>query len=230
MERHPTELAMLRGARLVTATETEEGRRWAESRIKTLTGGDRVRARFMRQDFFEFEPQFKLAIAGNHKPGLRSVDQAIRRRFNLLPFVVEITEAQRDKELTAKLEAEWPGILAQMIAGCLEWQRIGLTPPAAVTDATEEYLQAEDAVGKWLQERLLGGRLVKKIDGWASFSSLHLDWRQWAEEYGEKVNSGKWFSARLEAMNFSSQRGSGGVAGFCGLAWAPDPIDDDDVV
>ncbi len=85
-ERHPTDLAMLRGARLVTAMETEEGRRWAESRIKTLTGGDRISARFMRQDFFEYDPQFTLIIAGNHKPSLRSVDEAIRRRFHLIPF------------------------------------------------------------------------------------------------------------------------------------------------
>ena len=90
VDRHPTDLAMLRGARLVTATETEEGRQWAESRIKTLTGGDRVSARFMRQDFFEFTPQFKLFIAGNHRPGLRSVDEAIRRRFHLVPFAVTI--------------------------------------------------------------------------------------------------------------------------------------------
>lgn len=85
-ERHPTDLAGLRGARLVTAVETEEGRRWAESKIKALTGGDKISARFMRQDFFEFTPQFKLLIAGNHKPGLRSVDEAIRRRFYLIPF------------------------------------------------------------------------------------------------------------------------------------------------
>ncbi len=90
VDRHPTDLAMLRGARLVTATETEEGRRWAESRIKTLTGGDPVSARFMRQDFFEYTPAFKLVIAGNHKPGLRSVDEAIRRRFHLIPFGVTI--------------------------------------------------------------------------------------------------------------------------------------------
>ena len=89
-DRHPTDLAMLRGARLVTAQETEEGRRWAESRIKALTGGDPITARFMRQDFFTFLPAFKLFIAGNHKPGLRAVDEAIRRRLNLIPFTVTI--------------------------------------------------------------------------------------------------------------------------------------------
>jgi putative DNA primase/helicase len=108
-DRHPTDLAGLRGARLVTAVETEEGRHWAESKIKTLTGGDKISARFMRQDFFEYVPQFKLVIAGNHKPGLRSVDEAIRRRFNLIPFTVTIPPEKRDRELGQKLKAEWPG-------------------------------------------------------------------------------------------------------------------------
>jgi putative DNA primase/helicase len=131
-ERHPTDLAGLRGARLVTSIETEEGRRWAESRIKSLTGGDPVAARFMRQDFFEYVPQFKLVIAGNHKPGLRAVDEAIRRRFHLIPFTVTIPLEERDQELTDKLKGEWPGILAWMVKGCLEWQRQGLRPPEAV--------------------------------------------------------------------------------------------------
>ena len=97
-DRHPTELAMLRGARIVAAQETEEGRRWAESRIKALTGGDPITARFMRQDFFTYTPQFKLLIAGNHKPGLRNIDEAIRRRFHLLPFTVRIPpEAARSE-------------------------------------------------------------------------------------------------------------------------------------
>jgi putative DNA primase/helicase len=85
--------------RLVTSVETEEGRRWAESKIKSLTGGDRIAARFMRQDFFEFTPIFKLVVAGNHKPGLRSVDEAIRRRFHLVPFTVTIPVEERDETL-----------------------------------------------------------------------------------------------------------------------------------
>ena len=115
-DRHPTDLAGLRGARLVSAVETEEGRRWAESRIKTLTGGDAVSARFMRQDFFEYQPQLKLFIAGNHKPSLRSVDEAIRRRFHLIPFAVTIGAEDVDAELPEKLEAEAPGILKRLVA------------------------------------------------------------------------------------------------------------------
>ncbi|MFL5150930.1 MAG: phage/plasmid primase, P4 family, partial [Microvirga sp.] len=119
VDRHPTELASLRGARLVSANETERGRQWAESRIKTLTGGDRISARLMRQDFFEFQPQLKLFIFGNHKPSLASVDEAIQRRFHLVPFTVTIPPGERDLDLTEKLKAEWPGILAWMIEGCL---------------------------------------------------------------------------------------------------------------
>jgi putative DNA primase/helicase len=138
-DRHPTELAGLQGARVVTANETEEGRGWAEARIKSLTGGDPVAARYMRQDFFEYTPQFKLLIAGNHKPALRSVDEAIRRRFNLIPFTVTIPPEDRDGTLTERLKSEWPGILAWMVQGCLQWQREGLNPPQTVRDATAEF-------------------------------------------------------------------------------------------
>ena len=141
-ERHPTDLAALRGARAVTAVETEEGRRWAESKIKSLTGGDRIAARFMRQDFFEFNPTFKLIIAGNHMPSLRSVDEAIRRRFHLIPFTITVPPDERDEKLGEKLKAEWPGILAWMIEGCLEWQRSGLAPPESVLSATASYLRS----------------------------------------------------------------------------------------
>ena len=107
-ERHPTDLAGLVGARLVTVSETEKGRRWAESRIKQLTGGDMVSARFMRQDFFDYMPQFKLIVSGNHKPTLSTVDEAMRRRFNLLPFLVTIPAENRDPDLPDKLKEEWP--------------------------------------------------------------------------------------------------------------------------
>jgi putative DNA primase/helicase len=102
-DRHPTDLAMLRRARLVTAQETEQGRRWAEAKIKALTGGDPISARFMRQDFFTFKPQFKLFIAGNHRPGLSDLDEALRRRMHLVPFNVTIPEEHRDPELPEKL-------------------------------------------------------------------------------------------------------------------------------
>ena len=125
-EHHPTDLAGLQGARLVTATETEDGQRFAESKLKALTGGDKISARFMRQDFFEFVPQFKLAVSSNYRPGLRTVDEAMRRRMNLIPFNVTIPPVKRDPKLSEKLRAESGGVLQWAVSGCLAWQREGL--------------------------------------------------------------------------------------------------------
>ncbi|MGQ7793755.1 phage/plasmid primase, P4 family [Faunimonas sp. B44] len=216
-DRHPTDLAGLRGARLVTAVETEEGRRWAESRIKTLTGGDPISARFMRQDFFEYVPQFKLAIAGNHKPGLRSVDEAIRRRFHLIPFAVTIPPAERDTDLTEKLKAEWPGILAWMVEGCREWQASGLRPPKAVTDATAAYLEAEDAVAAWLDEAC-----ERDPSATALSSTAFASWKLWAAAAGEHVGSQKKFIAALENRGFHRRHTMHG-SGLDGLKIKPRP-------
>ena len=125
VDRHPTEIAKLRGARLVIAQETQKGRRWDKAKIKNLTGGDKLTARFMRGDFFDFSPTHKLMIMGNHVPRLRSVDEALRRRFLLVRFTVCIPPAERDPQLADKLKAEWPAILRWMIDGCVEWWRDG---------------------------------------------------------------------------------------------------------
>jgi putative DNA primase/helicase len=192
-ERHPTDLAGLRGARLVTVNETEEGRRWAEAKIKMLTGGDMVSARFMRQDFFDYVPQFKLMIAGNHKPSLRTVDEAIRRRFSLIPFTVTIPPEERDTELSEKLKAERPAILQWMIEGCLAWQKQGLAPPETVTAATEAYLEAQDTFSDWIDE-------CCELDpnAWERSTTLFACWKAWAEQSGQYVGDAKMFRARLE--------------------------------
>jgi putative DNA primase/helicase len=192
-ERHPTDLAGLRGARLVTVNETEEGRRWAEAKIKMLTGGDLVSARFMRQDFFDYIPQFKLMIAGNHKPSLRTVDEAIRRRFNLIPFTVTIPPEQRDTQLGEKLRAEQPAILQWMIDGCLAWQKQGLAPPEAVTVATEAYLEAQDTFSDWFEECC-----ARDANAWERAMTLFASWKGWAERSGQYVGDAKMFRARLE--------------------------------
>jgi putative DNA primase/helicase len=203
-DRHPTDLAGLRGARLVTAQETEEGRRWAESKIKALTGGDPVTARFMRQDFFTFNPQFKLVIAGNHKPGLRNVDEAIRRRFHLIPFTVTIPAGERDLQLPEKLKAEWPGILKWAVEGCLEWLQIGLAPPAAVRDATAEYLQDEDAFSLWLDECC-----VRRRGAFETAAELFASWKTYADRTGEYAGSQKRFSENMQTRGFNKSRRSG---------------------
>jgi putative DNA primase/helicase len=211
-DRHPTDIAMLRGARLVTAVETEEGRRWAEAKIKSLTGGDRISARFMRQDFFEYTPQFKLLIAGNHKPSLRTVDEAIRRRFNLIPFTVTIPLEERDDQLTERLKAEWPGILAWMIDGCGDWQERGLAPPQCVTGATDAYLAAQDAIGAWIEEKCRC-----HPDLWGGRSALWESWVKWATANGEFVGTRSRLIDALEDRGFEPTRIHGGQRGFRGL-------------
>jgi putative DNA primase/helicase len=213
-ERHPTELAALRGARLVTAAETEEGRRWAEARIKEMTGGDKITARFMRQDFFSYTPAFKLLFSGNHMPALRTVNKAITRRFNRIPFAVTIPDDKVDPHLADKLKAEGRGILAWMIEGCREWQRIGLSPPKAVTEATESYLQSEDILGAWLEE-------CCELDpnAWASATDLFESWKRWAANREEWVGSVKTLSQRLEDRGGFTRRRSPDLTkrGFAGL-------------
>ena len=140
-----------------------------------------ISARLMRQDFFTFTPAFKLVIAGNHKPRVGRVDEAIRRRFNLVPFNVTIPPAQRDLLLPEKLRAEWPGILQWAIDGCLIWQQFdGLEPPAAVRDATEEYLASQDLIAQWRDECCVSGAGLS-----APRTALFASWKSWAEAAGE---------------------------------------------
>jgi putative DNA primase/helicase len=209
-EQHPTELASLRGPRFVTAIETAEGRRWNEAKLKALTGGDPISARFMRGDFFEFRPQFKLLIAGNHRPSLRTVDEAIRRRIHLVPFTVTIPPQERDPNLAESLKAEWPGILQWMIEGCLAWQRDGLNPPTAVREATQEYLAAEDALALWLDVCCVVDPNAKE-----GSAALFKSWMAWASLAKEHLGTQKAFSEKL-AVKFEKRKTEKGMY-FIGL-------------
>jgi putative DNA primase/helicase len=198
---HPTDLAALRGARLVTAQETEQGRHWAESKVKMMTGGDPITARFMRQNFFTYQPQFKLWITGNDKPGLRSVGEDTRRRFNLIPFSETIPREERDGDLQDKLVEEWPAILRWLIDGCLEWQANGLNPPQAVSAATDTYFEEEDAFGGWVGECCETNRACCERSG-ACLKSYN----DWAERSNEPKLSSKEFRRVMEARGFAYGR------------------------
>jgi putative DNA primase/helicase len=215
-ERHPTELAMLRGARLVTASETEEGRPWAEARIKQLTGGDRIAARFMRQDFFEFTPQFKLMIVGNHKPSLQNVDDAARRRFNIVPFVLK--PPAPDRQLETRLMMEAGGILRWMIDGCLDWQQNGLVRPGSVKTATEEYFNDQDLFSQWLAEAcdIDPGNKYKE----ANASALFASWKCFALAAGEDPKSQKVFKPELLKRGITSRHTNSGNS-FVGVRLNP---------
>lgn len=150
---HPTGIADLQGRRFVATIEVEDGKRLAESLVKTLTGGDRIRARRMRQDFYEFDPTHKLFLAANHKPVIRGTDDGIWRRIRLIPFSVQIPDEEVDPELPRKLLREAPGILAWAVRGCLEWQEDGLKDTAVVTAATAEYRAEMDELAGFLDEK-----------------------------------------------------------------------------
>jgi putative DNA primase/helicase len=212
IDQHPTGIASLRGARLAVASEVPDGRRWNEARLKSLTGGDIIPARRMREDFFQFRPVFKLMIFGNQKPALSTVDEAIRRRLNVLPLNATIPVEERDPRLVEKLRGEWPAILRWMIDGCLGWQRNGLNPPQSVTAATESYLADEDSFGQWFEACCKAVR-----NGFVTVQVLFASWKKWCEQNEEFSGSKKRFGQKLEGLGY--ERGKErGLRGYRGLA------------
>ncbi len=211
-ERHPTELAMLRGARLVVSEESEIGRNWNASRIKTLTGGDPVTARFMRQDFFTFAPTWKLLLVGNHQPLLRNVDDALVRRFNMIPF--KHRPELPDRQLEVKLRDEWPNILKWMIEGALDWLANGLVRPPVVSDATACYFENQDLVGSWLEECCdLGARYSETM------KRLYESYAEFADANGTNPGTSSTLSDELVRRGFARIKDKAGIRGrgFLGL-------------
>lgn len=198
-ERHSTELAMLRGARLVAVPETEEGRSWKENLVKQLTGGDKVTARFLYKEFFSFTPQFKLVIVGNHKPRLLNVDEAMRRRFHILPFTC--TPAKPDKHLEDKLRVEYPQILNWMLEGMQDWKANGFHIPAVVRSATDEYFAAQDLFGQWLDENC---EMISGQDTAAAI--LYNNWKDYAEKRGEHSGAMPSFADNLTKRGFKKRK------------------------
>ncbi len=200
-EAHPTELADLFGKRFVACIEAEDGRRLAESLVKELTGGDRIRARRMREDFWEFSATHKIWLGANHKPQVRGTDHGIWRRIKLIPFTVTIPDDKQDKELPVKLLGELPGILNWALQGCQEWQRFGLGEPSAVKEATNEYRTEMDVLGDFIAERCI------EQDGLIEFASeLYHAYAAWITERGERPVSQTRFGTQLETRGFSKDR------------------------
>ncbi len=201
-EAHPTERADLAGRRFVATIETDQGKRMAESLMKQLTGGDSLKARRMRQDFIELRPTWKVFLAANHKPTVRGCDLAVWRRIKLLPFTVTIPDAEKDKHLKDKLRAEWPGILAWAVEGCLAWQRDGLKEPEEVQSATREYQAEQDTLGAFLQECCFVHSEARVK------ASVLLDaYCKWS---GEKDLSSPTFNARMREKGYESKRSTAG--------------------
>jgi putative DNA primase/helicase len=169
-EPHPTEIADLFGARLVSSVETERDRRLAETKIKWLTGNEKkLKGRFMHRDAFEFTPTHKFWLLGNYKPVVQGQDTAIWRRLHLIPFTVNLKERLGDalvEDFDATLVAEYPGILRWFVEGAVAFHTDGLKPPSIVQQATASYREEMDAVAIWLEEfceRAPGARTPFKV-------------------------------------------------------------------
>jgi putative DNA primase/helicase len=177
----------------VLSNEVEEGSRLSESLIKEMTGGDQVSARFLFSEFFEFRPEFKIIIAGNHQPVIRGDDTGIWRRLHLVPFTVTIPPEERDPKLPETLRAELPGILNWALAGCLDWQRQRLSPPKLVTDAVAEYRSDMDILGQWLEAKcdLSADKTIGAMTAYHSYA-------EWARTNGFMVMTSNAFGRRLK--------------------------------
>jgi len=197
----PNDVARLKGARFVAAVEAEQGRHLAEALVKQLTGEDKIAARYLYGEFFEFDPTFKIFLSVNHKPVIKGSDHGIWRRIRLIPFSVTFTADKIDAALSTKLAAELPGILRWAVEGCTLWQKEGLEPPAAVNAATETYRSDMDDVGEFIKE-------CCEIDPEAKtpFKDLFDKYTAWSMKNGNDFPDQKQFAQGLTERGFNSGR------------------------
>ncbi len=213
-ELHPTGLAGLMGARLVAGSELPAGKAWNESVIKDLTGGDVISARLMRQDFFDYTPQFTMFIAGNHQPAFRGINEAIRSRVVLVPFSETIPESERDPRLLEKLKLEWPAILRWMIKGAVRWNREGIQLPDTIKAASSEYLDSEDTLGVFLSEHL-----EFQPESKVTTAEVYDRFREWQVDNGIKQPWTKNAMSRaIKERGIESAKLAQGARGFKGIA------------
>ena len=227
-ESHPTGIADLVGTRFAASVEVEEGKRLAETLVKQLTGGDRVKARFMREDFFEFMPTHKIFLAANHKPVIRGTDHAIWRRIRMIPFAVTFLPEEQDRTLAAKLRTELTGILAWAVRGCLDWRRLGLNPPADVTEATETYREEMDQLGGFLGDCCIMGSTAK-----VAKKDLYETYESWCKDAGDEPLPKRIFGTRLTGRGVGDGR-TGQVRFWVGIRLRDGPstvthVTDDDI-
>ncbi|MDM5245733.1 phage/plasmid primase, P4 family [Lysinibacillus sp. G4S2] len=210
------DIARLASARFVSAVESEEGEKLQESLVKTITGGEPILARFLRQEFFEFIPEFKVFFTTNHKPIIGGVDEGIWRRVKIIPFTLNLKPHERDKKLEEKLSLEMSGILNWALEGCLKWQQSGLKEPKVVVDATGNYKEEMDILAPFLSEicytdepkneaiRIEAQELYKVYDNWC-FKS------------GERQIGNRSFYRMLETKGFGKTKGAGNKTFLTGI-------------
>jgi putative DNA primase/helicase len=217
-EAHPTEVADLFGARLAVSSETKKGATFDEERVKRLTGNDRLKARRMHENFWHFEPTHKLLIASNHKPRVKDATDSFWDRVAIVPFDVRIDDSKVDRDLGIKLRAEREGILAWMVEGCLLWQQEGLKAPAAVREATEEYREEEDIVGRFLDECCAFDKKTITTET-SQLMKVH---KIWAEGLNLYPVSAKELAVKLRAEGCTATKTTKGYAAWKGVQLTQD--------
>ncbi len=220
-EQHPTEKADLHGKRFVACSETEEGRKLSEGLVKELTGKERIRARRMKEDFWEFDPTHKIILITNHKPVISGGDHGLWRRLRLIEFGQTFwdpsksengpPDLRQDKLLDDKLRMEYPGIFRWIMEGCQNWQHEEECVPMSVEIQTAEYKDSQDVVSQWMDERC-----DRNDDATERASDLYLDYRGWALKMGEYLMSQRKFSMTLADKGLKKKKVS--VVYFCGLS------------
>lgn len=216
-DKHTTDLADLRGARFVLASESSEGKSFDEEVVKRLTGSDPIKARLMRQDNFEFQPTHKLLVLSNHKPRVRGRDNGIWRRLRLIPFDARFEGTGDNKALGRELWAEREGILSWAVRGCLDWQEIGLEPPRAVLEAVEEYKAEEDDLAPWIAERCDLGPDME-----AATAALYANYRGWAEAQGlHPIGLKKFHQDLVRRPGIEKRSHNGSARGLLGIQTKP---------
>jgi len=213
-DRHATELAVLRGARLVASVETGQGKRLNEVLIKSMTGGDRIRANFMHQDTFEFRPEFKVWLSTNHKPVIAGTDLGIWRRIRLIPFTYCIPDHEKDGSFKTRLRepAALSGILNWALEGVRLWREEGLKPPQAVLDATQAYREEMDVLAAWLADCCVVNKVAE-----AKAADLYKSYSDWCEAQGERPESQRSFGLRLVERGFDQKKRTGGTRYWLGI-------------
>jgi putative DNA primase/helicase len=197
------DIARLRGTRLVTTTEAEQGRRLSEPLIKQITGNDRMTARFLYGEFFDFVPTFKIFMATNHKPMIKGTDYGIWRRIKLIPFTITIPSEKQDRKLEEKLCEERPGILNWLIAGCRKWSAEGLKAPEEISAATEEYRGEMDVLGNFIRECCVMSPGVS-----TRARELFRAYQEWCDENNERACSERFLGLRLKEFGLERMRSS----------------------
>ena len=199
------DIARLRGTRFVTTTEAEHGRRISEPLIKQITGNDRMTARFLYGEYFNFIPTFKIFMATNHKPVIKGTDHGIWRRIKLIPFTTRIEVDKQDKHLEQKLMLEGSGILNWLIEGAMRWCREGLKTPNIIINATDEYRAEMDVIGNFIKERC-----VQEVGYEIKARELFKCYQDWCDDHNEHAVSERFLGLRLKELGLDQKRNNDG--------------------